>query len=255
MQIVVDSFMVNYQRIGKGPIIVFVHGWGDNHKTFLQLAQQLSRTHELVLLDLPGFDGQRLPKTWDLADYSEFIASCLKKIDAKTITALIGHSNGGAICISGLASGTLKANKLVLLASSGVRDVNSSKKSTYKVLAKVGKVLSRPLPQRRRQKLRQALYDRIGSDYLLIPELAETFKQITSHDVRSESKKVEVPTLLLYGSDDTATPPEFGEILQQQIPNSELEIVDGADHFLHHSHASYIARRVAAFLGEKQRVS
>ena len=233
MQIVVDSLIVNYQTIGKGPAIVFVHGWGDNHKSFLPLAQQ------------------RLPKAWDLADYATYLAHCLAKIGIKKVNCFVGHSNGGAICVAGLASGVLKANKLVLLASSGIRETNSSKKSSYKVLAKVGKVLSKPLSQRQRQKLRQTFYNRIGSDYLLIPELSETFKQITSHDIRSEAAKITVPTLLLYGSDDMATPPEFGKALQQQISDSKLEVVDGADHFLHHSHALDVAKRLDVFLGAR----
>ena len=76
----------------------------------------------MVAVDLPGFGGSEAPPAaWDLDDYAAFLEAFLRKLALDWPYAIIGHSNGGALAIRALSSGTLKADKLVLLAASGVR--------------------------------------------------------------------------------------------------------------------------------------
>jgi 3-oxoadipate enol-lactonase len=49
-------------------------------------------------------------------------------------------------------------------------------------------------------------------------------------DLRKELSMIKVPTQILVGSDDQATPITMAEELNQLIPNSTVEIIDSAKH-------------------------
>ena len=63
---------------------------------------------------------------------------------------------------------------------------------------------------------------------------------------------VDIPTLVLWGMDDVALPPELIEGLQQYIPELTLEKVEGASHWIVHEQPGFVAGRLANFLEGKQ---
>ena len=252
MQAVVNGLLTTYQKIGSGKTILLLHGWGDSSKTFDALAINLGAKYELISLDLPGFGGTQLQtEAWGLEDYYKFVELWLNKIDKNKLFAVIGHSNGGAIAATGLAAGSLQADKLILLASAGIRGEKSGRKTIRNLAVKTGKVVSYPLPAGIRNKLKAKAYSTSGSEALLFPELESTFKKIVAQDIRPLVAHLRLPTLLIYGSKDSATPPEFGELLSKSIKGSKLEIVDGAGHFVHQEAKDQVATLINNFLEKK----
>ena len=127
--------MTEYRQSGTGKPVVLLHGWGDNMESWTGVAASLEGTHQVNILDLPGFGKSQAPKnTWGLNEYAEFVGEFLKKLEIIP-EVIIGHSNGGAIAIRGLASGSLKADKLILLASSGIRDAYKGRTRVIRAIA------------------------------------------------------------------------------------------------------------------------
>src|SRR4051812_27214531 len=111
MQIIVNKLLTTYTEVGSGTKnILFLHGWADSGKTFEMLAREIiavDANYRAVLLDLPGFGGTAAPETaWTLSDYAAFVADFLAKAQIQPL-AIVGHSNGGAIAINGLAHNVL----------------------------------------------------------------------------------------------------------------------------------------------------
>jgi len=100
-------------------------------------------------------------------------------------------------------------------------------------ITKAGKALTAPLPKSMKKRLRQKVYATVGSDMLVAEHLQETFKKVVTDDVRADAAQLSVPTLLLYGDQDTSTPQWYGQALHEAITGSTLEVVTGAGHFLH----------------------
>ena len=249
MQVVVDGLLTHYEVQGKGKTVLLVHGWADTGAGLHVVQAALAKQFKAVALDLPGFGGTEPPKTvWGLRDYASFLAAFLKKIGEKDAYALVGHSNGGAILIKGLADGTLSASKLVLLASAGVRGEHKGKLRLIKYATKAGKVLAAPLPKSIKKSLRKQVYSAVGSDMLVAEHMQETFKKVVSEDVRADAATLLQPTLLIYGEQDTATPVSYGEALHQAIDGSTLEVLPGAGHFVHHDRADDVTKAVLEFL-------
>lgn len=248
MQVVVDSLLTQYETLGKGKLILLLHGWGDQAKTFSALQTALAKKFRVVALDLPGFGGTEAPhEVWGIADYAQFVAHFLQKIEARPVHTLLGHSNGGAIAIRGLAQGVLHADKLVLLGSAGIRGEYKGRVKALRYITKAGKVLTAPLPKSVKLRLRKKVYQTVGSDMLVAEHLQETFKKVVTDDVRADAAQLTMPTLLIYGENDDATPVRYGELFHEAIDGSTLEVLPGAGHFVHVDRPGDVLRAIQEF--------
>jgi len=248
MQVVVGSLLTNYNQRGKGPVVVLLHGWGDSAKSFDKLAAGLVNDYTVVGVDLPGFGGTQAPvETWGVDEYATFVQHFLDKTHVKPY-AFIAHSNGGTIAIRGLANGSLQAQKLVLLASAGLRDVYKGRRRSLRLAAKAAKLATYPLPKRLQTKLKKRAYKAVGSDLFVAEHLQETFKKVVTDDILADARKLTLPTVLIYGIEDTATPPRYGQLINQAIPGSTLHLLENATHYVHHDQPQAVQKIVQEFL-------
>lgn len=249
MQVIVDGLLTNYEMSGKGKIVLLLHGWGDQAQGLRSLQAALSKRFTVIAPDLPGFGQTASPKQpWGLNDYAQFIRTFLEKIDAARPYAIIGHSNGGALAIRAIGQQVLLVDKLVLIASSGMRDVYEGRRKALRLITKAGKAITLPLPNNIKRKLKRAVYDTIGSDMLVAEHLQETFKRVVTDDVQQDAARISVPTLLIYGENDTATPPAYGQQFHELISNSTLEILARAGHFPHIEQPNQVLAAIEEFL-------
>ncbi len=248
MNIVVNDLLTHYEVQGSGRSVLLLHGWGDNLKGLASLAKVLALNYKVISLDLPGFGAtQPPPAVWNLDNYAAFIKNFLAKLEA-TPYALVGHSNGGALAIRATATGAIAPQKLVLLAASGIRNQQSTKRLALKVFAKTGNAATIWLPKDMRQKLRKKLYGAAGSDMLVVEHLQETFKQTVRQDVQADAAQLRLPTLLIFADQDKAVPVADGQTYRRLIKNSRLEVITGASHFVHLDEPAKVASLITEFL-------
>ena len=249
MQIVVNDLLTNYELNGSGKLILLLHGWGDSSKGLRNIQDELSSKFKVLAPDLPGFGGTQAPKeVWNLDNYADFLESLLAKLELDQPYAVIGHSNGGALAVRALSLGKFKPQKLILLAASGVRTKNTLKRLFIKLLAKTGNIATLWMPERYRQDLRKSLYGFAGSDMLVVPELQETFKKTVRQDVQSDAVSINVPTLLIYATDDKAVPISDGKQYKDLIRGSKLEVVHESGHFVHIDQPQKVISLIKDFL-------
>lgn len=249
MQVVVDSLLTNYSKTGSGKIqVLLLHGWGDTAKTFQALEKDLAKGFTMTALDLPGFGSTQIPeRVWGLDDYATFVQAFADKLRLQP-SLVIAHSNGAAVAIKAVADNKLAPKKLVLLGAAGIRDKQKVRKLGLKVVAKTGKVATFWLPKRHKKKLQEKLYGAAGSDMLQVPHLQETFKKTVKEDVQQQAATITIPTLLIYGENDRATPPAYGELYHRLIPHSTFKLVKGAEHFVHQDEPDQVARLIKEFM-------
>lgn len=249
MQVIVNNLLTNYERAGSGKTVVILHGWADSLSNWRTFQNKLATDYQVIIVALPGFGGSKPPlDAWGLDEYAQFVADFLAKIDAPHVFAILGHSNGGAIAIRGLSQGVLQAERLVLLASAGIRGTQATRNKLVQAATKLGKVLASPLPPSLQKQLRRRLYQTVGSDMLVVEQLQETFKRIVSQDVRADAARIIQPTLLVYGENDKQTPVSYGQLYHQLIKHSRLHTLPGAGHFLQLDAPDVVAKIVTEFL-------
>jgi pimeloyl-ACP methyl ester carboxylesterase len=248
MKIIVDNLALEYEKEGNGPAVLMLHGWQDSLRTFDTLNVYLKAHFTLVKLDLPGFgQSETPPAPWNLNAYTGLVGNFLLKLRISDVEAIIGHSFGGRVAIKGLATGTLKAGKLVLIASGGISKRRKLRNMFFSALAKMGKVMTFFLPFWR-QQMKWRLYLATGSDYLEAGVLRETFIKVIEEDLQDSAKQLALPTLLVWGENDSETPIEDCRIFSKSIKGSQTFVISGAGHFVHQEKTTEVAEAIRKFI-------
>lgn len=183
---------------------IFLHGWGLDKNSFLSLANNLPNL-EKILIDLPGFGKTELPKkAWGSFDYAKYIKQNFLKKNKKNI--LIGHSFGGKIAIKIASNYPDLVDKIILIASAGLRKKINFKKIIRKIL-----------------KINSQDYNNAG---VLKPILSRVVRENLTQDL----KKIKCPVLLIWGQEDKETPIWIAKKMAKLIKNNKLIILPGINH-------------------------
>ncbi len=196
----------------------------------MPMVQSLQAFGAHTALDFPGFGRSKRPQeSWSTDDYADAIATHIKQSGQAPII-WIGHSFGGRVGVQ-LASRYPELIKgLVLIAGAGLKRKRSPLKSLYfKARIALYKFLKKLIPLGLSQDWLQSKFG--SSDYKSAGEMRDIFLKVISEDLSAEAAKINAPTLLIYGENDSETPPEFGKRYNTLIKNSTLHILSGLDHY------------------------
>lgn len=212
-------------------VFIWLHGWGQDHKAMHRIASLFKLDGKHYLFDLPGFGKSPNPPTGaGTADYADILANKIKSLGTGPFI-FIGHSFGGRVSVQMAARHAALVDKIILIAGAGIpKDRSISYKAKAYSLRWLGKVL-RLTDKLLKTKFRSAYSQRFGStDYKAAGDLRPTFVRVVNENLTEQARSVNCPTLLIYGSEDTETPPEIGKKYQAVLPNAQLQIMNGFGH-------------------------
>jgi pimeloyl-ACP methyl ester carboxylesterase len=251
MKVIVEGLATEYRDEGEGPIILMLPGWLNSISNFDSLVSRLAGRYRIVRLDLPGFfrEGTEMPpEAWGVQRYAQFVAAFVEKIGL-TEYVLLGHSFGGRVTIQGVADGFLRPQKIILIASAGVAKTRTFRNRVFTSVAKLGKMfLYVPPFFFWRKELRRRLYKMLGSDYFAAGPMKDTYLTVIREDLQEHAKRIIVPALLVWGSEDRMTPLRDGKLFSSLISNARLEVLEGIGHSPHVDSADEVARLVQDFV-------
>jgi pimeloyl-ACP methyl ester carboxylesterase len=187
--------------------LVFLHGWRLNRESLRGIGILFHNTCGVHLIDLPGFgDLPAPPADWDTLKYADLLQAYLTTVAGPVV--LIGHSYGGRVALR-LASRRLpQFAGLVLMAVPGLPAQGLSRVRLRRIYVRT---LRRGLLSMRALTGAAPLAwhtRRYGStDYLAAGELRPIFVKVVNEDLTESARTTNCPVLLVYGSEDTETPP------------------------------------------------
>ncbi|OGW52873.1 MAG: hypothetical protein A2Z46_01320 [Nitrospirae bacterium RBG_19FT_COMBO_55_12] len=228
-----DNIVVHYLEAGQGPVLVLVHGLGSSSEVWRDSIRYLARGYRVVAIDLPGYGKSDKPRS----DYSiEYHAAALNDfIDALGAdkVALVGNSMGGWVSAIIALNHPEKVSHLILVDSAGIRrDTGASAVN-----------LNPATKEEMRTLLLSLFADKAFVTEKLVNDQWEYRKDIR-HSVKAtlESlktklpllddrlKNIKVPTLIIWGGEDTLTPLAYAERFAKGVPGSKLVVIDHAGH-------------------------
>lgn len=189
---------------------------------------------KVYLVDVVGFGKSDLPEhPLNSDDFGNFLKEFLEKLNIVN-PILIGHSNGGRCIINAVGRGIVSARKVILIDSAGLKPKRSLKYYLKVGFFKTGKAILNLLPNTKKiKKFKEKLRNNVGSsDYQASANvLKETMKNILNEDCSELLPNIKVPTLLIWGSLDTATPISDAKKMERLIPDCGLVEYPGSTHF------------------------
>ncbi|RYD31217.1 MAG: alpha/beta hydrolase [Verrucomicrobiaceae bacterium] len=257
----------NVKIMGHGPrTMVFAHGFGCDQSMWRFVAPAFARHYRVVLFDYAGSGGAD-PGAYDPRKYSrldgyaqDVLGICEELAPEKVI--FVGHSVSAII-------GLLAANQrpelfsgLIMIGPSpcyindppdyfggferadllGLFEMMDRNYIGWaKFLAPV--IMKNPdLPE---------LANELEESFCAIdPAIARRFAEATFFsDNRADLAKSKVPSLIMQCSDDAIAPPEVGEFLHRELPDSTLVVMRATGHCPHLSHPAETIEVISGYLG------
>jgi len=249
---VIDGLSINYIKQGNGKAVLILPGWGTTIDTYMSMINDISSYATVYCIDMPGFGKSDEPKQrWNLDSYIDFVIKFIKSQNIKELD-LIGHSNGGRIIIK-LMSKKLdfKVNKIILIGSAGIVHKKSFSQKVKIRSFKIGKRILGFKPVKIIfPKALDNFKNKFGSaDYKSAsPIMKECMVSLVNEDLREYLPNINVPTLLIWGENDSATPIEDAYLMEKSIPDAGLVKVQNCTHYVFLEQPAYVNLVIKTFL-------
>lgn len=236
-RISVSGINVAFTQIGNGSKnAIICQGWGTNFQLYESIANAISDLYTVTLFDFPGFGRTAEPdQAWGVPEYRTFFEEFAKALDIES-AVLLGHSYGGRVIIE-LASKPkrdLEIEKIVLIDSAGIMPERSGfqkfKTRIYK--AKRGFLTSKVIHPLFPEVIDDWKSRQGSEDYRSASQLMkQTLVKSVNYDQRHLLHKIEIPTLLIWGENDDATPVGDARIMEKFLPDSGLVVLPNCGHY------------------------
>jgi pimeloyl-ACP methyl ester carboxylesterase len=225
--------------------LVLIHGSLESLDVWDGWVQQLKDRARVITVDLPGHG---LTGTWARDEYTIDAYADFVEVLADTLRldrfALGGHSMGGAVAWSFASTRPERVSQLILVDSSGFPGTGkvalSVRLARLPVIGGIG-IYFKP-----DSHARETLLDVYADPAMVTPERVKRYAELqrfpgnrhaTVLRVRTQEpldpsplKRLDVPTLILWGAKDKWLPPADAFRFQSDIKGAKLEIFSGLGH-------------------------
>ena len=233
--------------------ILLMHGSGLTHIVW-SLHEQFyaSQGFNVLSVDLPGHGNSEGPSLESIEKISDWIKSLMLKINIEKII-IVGHSQGGLIGIDFTSRYPGLIEKIVLVASSYKMTVNQDLID----LAEAGDEKAVLLMMKWGYEGSKAFIG--GNPVKKIVNSARDIREVLAVDLNACNnykngenaiKKINCPTLCIFGDLDKMVPVKVGLKMSEQITNSETKIISDCGHMIIFEKAFEMRKLVKEFINK-----
>ena len=221
----------NYHYVdeGEGEVMLLLHGLFGALSNWDDVIRQFSANYRIIIPMLPVYD---MPvRKAGLKELNAFLEKFVDMMALDDMTVM-GNSLGGHIGIMYTIAHQQKVKRLVLTGSSGLFENTMGgsypRRGSYEYI---------------KERVEYTFYDpnTISKEYIdevfdittSIPKcmsIVAIAKSAQRNNMAGELHKIKVPTLLVWGLNDTITPPLVGHEFNRLIANSKLRFIDHCCH-------------------------
>src|ERR1700728_2215875 len=114
-----------FRIAGSGPVILLIHGIGDNSTTWSTVQSKLAQRFTVIAVDLLGHGESDKPRAdFSIAAYANGMRDLLSVLDIERVT-VVGHSLGGGVAMQFTYQFPQLVERLILVGAGGVtKDVH-----------------------------------------------------------------------------------------------------------------------------------
>ncbi len=224
-----ESNGYRYIDEGQGEVLLLLHGLFGALSNWDGVINHFKKDYRIMIPMLPIYEMN--PREAGLEALVAFTEGFVASQQLNDMT-LIGNSLGGHIAILYTLTHPEQVKRLVLTGSSGLFENGMGgsypKRGSYEYIS---------------ERVAYTFYDPKVATKELIDEVFETTSSIPKcmsivgiaksaqrNNVAKELHRIEAPTLLVWGLNDTITPPHVGHEFNRLIANSELYFIDKCCH-------------------------
>jgi len=263
-----------FRIAGSGPVILLIHGIGDNSETWNTVQAKLAQRFTVIAPDLLGHGQSDKPRAdYSVAAYANGMRDLLGVLDIERVT-VVGHSLGGGVAMQFSYQFPQLVERLILVGAGGVtKDVNIALRAASLPMGGEALALLRlPLVLPAIQTIGSVAGTMLGStrlgrdlpDVLRIlrdlpePTASAAFTRTLRAVVDWRGQVVtmldrcyltkSIPVQLIWGEQDVVIPVSHARMAHAAMPGSQLEIFANSGHFPFHDDPDRFVEVVERFI-------
>ena len=220
----------SYIEVGEGTPIIVLHGLMGGLSNFDSVTSFFGNNgYKVIIPELPIYT-MSLLKT-NVKSFANYLKDF---IDFKGFddVILLGNSLGGHIGLYHTKLYPEKVKGLIITGSSGLYESamggGYTKRSDYEVIKKKAQDVFYD-PAVATKEIVDEVYETVNNRNKLIKTLAIA-KSAIRHNMAKDLPKMQTPTCIIWGKNDTVTPPEVAEEFHELLPDSDLFWIDKCGH-------------------------
>ena len=236
---------------GSGEILLLLHGLFGALSNWEEVVDKFSGKHRVIIPMLPIYE---LPvRQAGLEKLIEFLESFIDHMGLEKFD-IMGNSLGGHMALMYTLKHPDKINRMILTGSSGLFENTMGgsfpRRGSYDYI---------------KERVEYTFYDPNTATEEYIQEVFETTKDIPKclrivsiaksaqrNNLAKELHKIKAKTLLIWGLNDTITPPMVGHDFNRLIANSQLRFIDKCCHAPMMEQPDQFNKILEAFLNKKE---
>ena len=261
-----NGVKIHYATLGKGPLVVMIHGFPDYWYTWRHQMQALADDHQVVAIDMRGYNKSDKPKgqkNYDMKFLIGDVLAVVKHFKQEKAT-IVGHDWGGAVAWGVAMTAPQVCNKLIILnlphmrglsrelANNPAQQKNSAYARAFQMpgahLALNAKGLSRWVKDPKARTRYVEAFNR--SDFeAMLHYYKQNYPRPPYKENTSPVTKVKMPVLMFHGLDDKALlPGALNDTWDWLEKDLTLVTIPGADHFVQQDAAEKVSRTMKMWL-------
>jgi pimeloyl-ACP methyl ester carboxylesterase len=240
----------SYVDEGQGQVLMLLHGLFGALSNWEAVVNRFSTKYRVVIPMLPIYE---MPiKEAGLEGLQKYVEDFVEAMALDNMI-IMGNSLGGHIALLYTLHNENTVNRLILTGSSGLFENamggSYPRRGSYDYI---------------KERVEYTFYDPKVASKELVDEVFETTRSIPKcmrivaiaksaqrNNLANELSKIKVPTLLVWGLNDTITPPMVGHDFNRLIPQSSLRFIDKCCHAPMMEHPEKFNELVDDFLSGK----
>lgn len=253
-----ETVALAFEDVGSGEPIVLLHGYPFNRSLWREQIEVLKETNRVITPDLRGLGESPLAETATMDEMANDVAVLLDSLEIEE--AIIGGLSMGSYVTFAFTRLFPHRVKGLILADTRPQSDTEEGKQNRERQAQLA--LSKGMGAIAEEMLPKLL---APSTIIESPEIVSRVSEmiVTTNpqgaanaqrgmamrvDHTSLLTNINVPTLIIVGSEDVLTPPADSEKMNQAIPNSLLIIIEGAGHCSNLENPEMFSAALKAFL-------
>ena len=222
-----DKF--KYVEEGTGEPLVLLHGLFGAMSNFQGLVEYFKNYNRVIVPILPLLDMDILHTS--VSGLAKYVNRFLEALKLEGVH-LLGNSLGGHVALVHVLKNPERVKSLILTGSSGLFENGMGdsypKRGDYEFI-KAKTALTFYDPAVATKELVDEVFS-ITNNRLKAIKIIALAKSAIRNNLGDELNQIKLPTLLIWGNNDTITPPFVGKEFNRLIPNSELHFIDKCGH-------------------------
>jgi 2-hydroxy-6-oxonona-2,4-dienedioate hydrolase len=218
-----------YIEEGNGEPLVLLHGLFGALSNFRDLIEHFRQSYKVIVPMLPLFELDILHTS--VGGLAKHVHKFLEIKDLKNVH-LLGNSLGGHVALVHTLKHPDRIRSLTLTGSSGLFENGMGdtypRRGDYDYIQKKTELTFYD-PKTATKELVDEVFE-ITRNRLKVIKIIALAKSAIRNNLGEELNNIKQPTLLIWGENDTITPPFVAKEFQRLIPNSELHFIDKCGH-------------------------